>query len=214
MATRESIRVAGIIAGEVEDVVARYATDMSKPAILLCGRLAGEVVAMIARLPEKRQRQVARSQTALLQKLSEEIALAATLVNAGDTTPERTNDEQPHEQDISVDKWAGPTAGPTYLERHFGIARSTLHRWQRQKLVIGLRKGARKYVFPLAQFVDGRPVTGLAEIAESFPNQRLAWLWMISPCDDLGQEAPIDLLRLDEASKVIEAAMKSVDQAG
>ena len=62
--------------------------------------------------------------------------------------------------------WAGPLAGPTELERDFGVARSTLHTWQKQGAVITLLVGVRKHAFPTEQSVDGRPLTGLAAIAE------------------------------------------------
>jgi hypothetical protein len=47
-----------------------------------------------------------------------------------------------------VEDWAGPLAGPTELERAFGIARSTLHTWQKQGAVVGLLVGTRKHAFP------------------------------------------------------------------
>lgn len=61
---------------------------------------------------------------------------------------------------LRIEDWAGAVAGPTYLEAHFGIPRSTLHWWQRSNDVVALRKGARKHVFPLAQFIDGRHCAG------------------------------------------------------
>ena len=63
-------------------------------------------------------------------------------------------------ESMLIEDWAGRVAGSTYLEENLRIARSTLHRWQRRNEVVALRKGGRKHVFPLAQFVDGRPVAG------------------------------------------------------
>ncbi|WP_426213802.1 antitoxin Xre/MbcA/ParS-like domain-containing protein [Mesorhizobium abyssinicae] len=45
-----------------------------------------------------------------------------------------------------------------------------MHWWQRHDDVIALRSGARKHVFPLAQFVDGRPTLGIRQVLSSIPN--------------------------------------------
>ena len=65
---------------------------------------------------------------------------------------------------MRLEDWAGPVGGPRDIEAKFGTKRSTLHDWQKRGAVIGLLKGERKHVFPLAQFVDGRPVEGMTEI--------------------------------------------------
>ncbi|MBB6413783.1 hypothetical protein [Mesorhizobium sangaii] len=82
---------------------------------------------------------------------------------------------------LRIEDWAGQVAGPTYLEEHFHIPRSTLHWWQRHNDVVALRKGARKHVFPLAQFIDGRPAPGIRQVLSLIPNPRPAWLWLTSP---------------------------------
>ncbi|MGX5850594.1 antitoxin Xre/MbcA/ParS-like domain-containing protein [Mesorhizobium sp. PL10] len=105
-----------------------------------------------------------------------------------------------------IEDWAGQVAGPTYLEEHFGIPRSTLHWWQRHNDVIALRKGARKHVFPLAQFVDGRPAPGIRQVLSFIANPRLAWLWLIRPSPLLDGRIPIEMLRQDLAEEVVLAA--------
>ncbi|CAN7695053.1 antitoxin Xre/MbcA/ParS-like domain-containing protein [Mesorhizobium sp. LjRoot246] len=101
-----------------------------------------------------------------------------------------------------IEDWAGQVAGPTYLEEHFGIPRSTLHWWQRHNDVVALRKGARKHVFPLAQFVDGRPAPGIRQVLASISNPRLAWFWLIRPSPLLDGRVPIEMLRQDLAEDV------------
>ncbi len=54
-----------------------------------------------------------------------------------------------------------------------------LHDWQRRGAVIGLLKGERKHVFPLAQFVDGRPVEGMPQVTPIIRNPPVAWQWLI-----------------------------------
>lgn len=104
-----------------------------------------------------------------------------------------------------LEDWAGPVAGANELSRDFGIARSTLHRWQQAGDVVGLLKGTRKHVFPIAQFVDGRPARGLGDVIRCAANERIAWLWLSQPNPVLGSK-PIDLLRRDRSAEVIAAA--------
>ncbi|TGV50887.1 DUF2384 domain-containing protein, partial [Mesorhizobium sp. M00.F.Ca.ET.149.01.1.1] len=85
------------------------------------------------------------------------------------------------------------------------IPRSTLHRWQRRGEVIGLRKGGRKHVFPLAQFVDGRPVPGISEVLSAITNPRLAWFWLTRPSPELDGRVPIEMLRDDMVEDVLRA---------
>lgn len=107
---------------------------------------------------------------------------------------------------LRIEDWAGAVAGPTDLEAHFGIPRSTLHWWQRHNDVVALRKGARKHVFPLAQFIDGRPAPGIRQVLSLIINPRPAWLWLTSPSPRLGGRIPIEMRRQDLAAEVIRAA--------
>ncbi|MER9902722.1 hypothetical protein [Mesorhizobium sp. M0130] len=121
----------------------------------------------------------------------------------GPVVPEARN----HQTDgMRIEDWAGQIAGPTHLEKHFGIPRSTLHWWQRHNDVIALRKGARKHVFPLAQFIDGRPAPGIRQVLASISNPRLAWLWLIRPSPLLNSRVPIEMLRKDLTIEVASAA--------
>ncbi len=103
---------------------------------------------------------------------------------------------------IRLINWAGDVAGSTKLEREYGIPRTTLHGWQKQSRVVALLTGARKHVFPLAQFIDGRPVEGLAEIVTATGSPRTAWAWLVEPHLSLGARAPLDRLKAGEVSAV------------
>ena len=105
-----------------------------------------------------------------------------------------------------VEDWAGPIAGPTELERDFGVARSTLHSWQKQGAVIGLLVGVRKHAFPTEQFVDGRPVAGLGAIVEVIGDPRTTWLWLREPNPGLAGVVPLERLKAGAADKVVELA--------
>lgn len=116
---------------------------------------------------------------------------------------------------VLLEDWAGHVAGQTFLEKHFAIPRSTLHWWQRNNQVVALRKGGRRHVFPLAQFIDGRPAAGIREVLSHVSDPRLAWGWLIRPLPSLGHRAPIDLLKQNRVAEVISAAQEfSSDDEG
>jgi hypothetical protein len=112
-----------------------------------------------------------------------------------------------------IEDWAGPLAGPTELERDFGVARSTLHTWQKQGAVIGLLVGVRKHAFPTEQFVDGRPLTGLGAIVEAIGDQRTAWLWLREPNPELAGVTPLERLKAGATDKVVEVALSNFTEA-
>ena len=112
-----------------------------------------------------------------------------------------------------VEDWAGPLAGPTELERDFGVARSTLHTWQKQGAVIGLLVGVRKHAFPTEQFVDGRPVTGLAAIVAAIRDPRAAWLWLREPNPGFAGVTPLTRLKAGATDKVVEMARSNFADA-
>ncbi|MDX8495495.1 hypothetical protein RFN29_28440 [Mesorhizobium sp. VK22B] len=105
-----------------------------------------------------------------------------------------------------IAEWAGPVAGPTHLEKRFGIPRSTLYWWQRHNDVVAFRRGSRKHVFPSAQFIDGRPIPGIKQVLSSISDPRVAWLWLISPSPLLKGRVPIELLREGMSIDVASAA--------
>lgn len=113
-----------------------------------------------------------------------------------------------------VAEWAGPVAGSTHLERRFGIPRSTLHWWQQHNDVVAFRRGSRKHVFPLAQFIDGRPIPGIRQVLSSISDTRLAWLWLISPSPLLKGRVPIELLREGTNTEVVASAAQAISLIG
>src|SRR3546814_5743395 len=101
-----------------------------------------------------------------------------------------------HATQVPLEEWAGRVAGSSALHER-GIARSTLHDWQKRGQVVALLAGARKHVFPLEQFVDGRPLEGIAQIVAIAPSPRSAWRWLVQNSPLLGGKRPIDMLKQD-----------------
>jgi hypothetical protein len=107
---------------------------------------------------------------------------------------------------LPIEAWAGPVMGPTELRAAFGISRSTLHSWHQRKAVIGLLKGTRHHVFPIAQFIDGRPLQGLSQVLDAVGQERAAWLWLKQPRPNFKGRPPLDRLAEGHVAEVIEAA--------
>ncbi|HEX3755134.1 MAG TPA: MbcA/ParS/Xre antitoxin family protein [Rhizomicrobium sp.] len=107
---------------------------------------------------------------------------------------------------VTAEAWAGPLAEPTELEREFGIARSTLHTWQQQGSIITVLVGMLKHAFPIAQFIDGRPVAGLAPLVETVGDARTAWRWLREPNPGLSGATPLSRLKAGAIEPVLAIA--------
>lgn len=113
---------------------------------------------------------------------------------------------------MALEDWAGATAGPVEIERSLGIPRSTLHAWQGKGLVVGLLNGVRKTVFPLEQFVDGKPVAGIADVLEVIGEPRTTWRWFKEPSPLLNGAAPLVRLKRGRLDEVLRAAQTNFGQ--
>lgn len=203
---------------ELEAKIAKLIGELLKehdPTLHLPGlRTASEVAAMIAAQIAVQPQSVQRSMAALEDHLTELATdFVANVVEAAQSNLEhgikRFYAAAPANPDglQLPDDWAGPVAGPTLIEKYFGVNRSTLHRWHRRDECVALNaKTSKKPVFPLKQFLDGRPVDGLSDVISIFGNQRDAWQWLVSPNEHLEGEAPIDLLIEGEQEQVINMA--------
>lgn len=213
---------AEMVAEDVERALAHYDEAINKPTMVSVGKIAGSIASAVTLLSPKHQRAIDAIHADLpglaskfVRALAAEAARRSEAGIAGATNPPTTllADVEPPSlpksddlESMLIEDWAGRVAGSTYLEENLRIARSTLHRWQRRGDVIALRKGGRKHVFPLAQFVDGRPVAGIRDVLSLISNPRLAWLWLTRPSAQLDGRVPIDLLRHDQVDEVVEAA--------
>ncbi|RUU04052.1 DUF2384 domain-containing protein [Mesorhizobium sp. M7A.T.Ca.TU.009.01.3.2] len=213
---------AEMVAEDVERALAHYDEAINKPTMVSVGKIAGSIASAVTLLSPKHQRAIDAIHADLpdlaskfVRALAAEAARRSEAGIAGVINPPTTPlvDAEPPSlpksddlESMLIEDWAGRVAGSTYLEENLRIARSTLHRWQRRGEVIALRKGGRKHVFPLAQFVDGRPVAGIRDVLSLITNPRLAWLWLTRPSAQLDGRVPIDLLRQDQVDEVVEAA--------
>lgn len=101
-----------------------------------------------------------------------------------------------------MEDWAGPVGGASDIEAEFGVKRTTLSTWYKQGAVIGLLRGQRKLAYPLEQFIDGRPLQGIADILSVAPDARSAWLWIRQPHGALDGRTPLATLRAAKQDQV------------
>lgn len=210
---------ASVVAVEVERALLQRDEVMDGDSIVAVGRIAGAVAAAIALLQPSDLRAIDAIRERLPDRASRFVrTLAAEAADRGAeaSVPSVSADRHARVRSrlagkgdidlMRVEDWAGRVAGPTFLEENLGIPRSTLHRWQRRGKVIALRTGGRKHVFPLAQFVDGRPAPGIGEVLSAMPNPRRAWFWLIGPVAGLDGRVPIEMLKQDLVADVVLAA--------
>lgn len=211
---------------DVVEVLARHNPRLSKTALAATGRVVAAVTAATARLAADQQRRIVADELELAQAV--EVAVAGLVsdtgprlkplavgkpieVSQGAGLPAPIDLDEGRRrlaafaEPMRLEDWAGPVAGPAEIEKTFGTKRSTLHDWQRRGAVIGLLKGERKHVFPLAQFVDGRPVEGMAQVTRIIANPRVAWQWLIRRNAEMGA-TPLDLMKSDRLDEVLAAA--------
>lgn len=211
-----------LVASEVSEALS-HQPGLAKIVAANTAQIAAAVVAAIVALPPAQQKR--------LKGKSADVAEAIAALARDDTPTERIMIPEPAEVEYSkgsgfgelltpeegrrrlsayatkvpLEEWAGPVAGSSALHDR-GIARSTLHDWQKRGQVVALLAGARKHAFPLEQFVDGRPVEGIADVLKVVDNPRRAWFWLVQQSPLLRNKRPIDLLKQDRKDEVVEAA--------
>lgn len=196
---------AALLANEIEDALVRIDGTARRKSIEAAAKIGGLVSAIVFDMPRDAREQLLDQQgiekavTDFVYGLSGAVSPDGTEIGGDGVI---LNDITP------ASDWAGPVAGPTLLEEEYGISRSTLHRWQKRGEAIAFRTGGRKHVFPLLQFVDGRPVPAIDTLLRLIGSPRDTWLWLIQPCELLENDRPIHLLRKDLVLEVLNAARK------
>ncbi|MGX5848582.1 antitoxin Xre/MbcA/ParS-like domain-containing protein [Mesorhizobium sp. PL10] len=217
--------LAGLVAEAVQQALVQHGIALDPQALASAGAIAGSAAAALTFLSQTQRLAIdtVRDEwgslaTEFVQSMADKAACRGTAPNnaatgadktASAAAPDKATSSLPGErslQSMLIEDWAGEVAGSTYLEENFRIPRSTLHRWQRRGEVIALRKGGRKHVFPLAQFVDGRPAAGISEVLSAIANPRLAWFWLNHAAPELGGRIPIEMLKQDMVQEVVSAA--------
>ncbi|MDH4992044.1 DUF2384 domain-containing protein [Aquamicrobium lusatiense] len=182
----------------IEILLREHDPTLQAPGIKTASHLAAVIAAQIAVQPQSVQRSMNSLDDYLTEMATDFVVAVVDAAKSNRAYGIRRFQAAAPSRPDGVplpDDWAGPVAGSTLIERHFGISRSTLHRWHKRGECVALNaKTSKKAVFPLKQFLDGRPVDGLAAAITAFGNQRDAWQWLVTPREDLDGRLPIDLL--------------------
>jgi uncharacterized protein (DUF2384 family) len=224
-------RVADRVTSKVTDAL-KSDTAFESGSLARSARIAGAAAEAVLDLPAEARRTLARRQAELVRgvrRLVEtfgdergrrkiELVVPETVERSvgeglGPIVPEEEGKHLLNELAVArkIEDWAGTVAGASELNRDYGIPRSTLHRWQHANEVIGLLKGTKKHVFPVEQFIDGRPALGISAVIGLAGSHRTAWLWLRQANPVLGGRRPIDLLKQDRIEEVIETAQAYFD---
>ncbi|MEZ5985997.1 MAG: hypothetical protein R3B94_08605 [Hyphomonas sp.] len=214
------------LARDIAGVFAREKLKPTKATIKATGKVVAEVAAAVSKLTAEQRRRVLVQEEALADAIE---ALVEELAARTDIEPQPvkvTKSVERHEgkglgkkltvaegrkrllayaTPQRIEDWAGDVAGATEIERTLGISRSTLHYWNTRGDVVGLQKGTRNRVYPLAQFIDERPVEGIDEVLNVIKNPRATWQWLIQHKPSI-KGTPLDLLKEGEIGKVVKAA--------
>ncbi|EJL27369.1 hypothetical protein PMI01_03850 [Caulobacter sp. AP07] len=208
---RKVVETAGKAAAAVSDITVRLSPSIQRLLARNHGfqrRVEAALIAALERLAETAQEE-APPETMEGEGLGELLS-----------TKHGRKRLRAYAEPVAIEDWAGPVAGPSALKSQLGIARSTLHAWQQQGAVIGLLTGVRKHVFPLEQFIDARPIPGLADILAIIGDGRTAWLWLITPHPGLATTPakaskpprPIENLKTGDRARVAGLAREDYGQ--
>lgn len=206
------------------DLVERALKDHDPTALPASVRVAARLTAVIASQIITQTQVVQRTLLTLEDDISEYgTEFVSQLLREGQKAKERRVERFTASPPVATansdpvqlaDDWAGPVAGPTTIERYYGIPRSTLYRWQKLNEAVALStRTSRKPVFPLKQFVDGRPAGGIAELIQIFGDARKAWQWLVQPHDDFNGQPPLDALVDGELKRVIDSSRRYLSSA-
>lgn len=197
---------AALLANEIEDAIVRIDGTARRKSIEAAAKIGGLVSAIVLEIPREARERLLDHHS--IEKAVADFVYGLSGATSTDYTDSGGNGAISDGILTPMSDWAGPVAGPTLLEEEYGISRSTLHRWQKRGAAIAFRTGGRKHVFPLLQFVDGRPVPAIDTLLRLIGSPRDTWLWLIQPCQILEGDRPIDLLRKDLVLEVLNAARK------
>lgn len=224
--TQPAGHMRGLDIGEVQTALRRHNPKTPATDLRAMAKIVALVVDFVADMPKVELRELARESDQFRVALEEATqhskapssdrahiaATGRTIRSQGAGLGEQLPIEEGHARLLdyakpgSIESWAGPVAGAGEIEQQLGIPRSTLNSWQQRGACIGLLRGERKFAYPLEQFIDSRPLEGLAEILRFAPHPRSAWFWLRQPNAALGQKSPLACLRAGRKEAVLEAA--------
>jgi hypothetical protein len=104
---------------------------------------------------------------------------------------------------------AGGALQPREVAALFDMSRQAVGKRRAAGTLLGVPTGRRGYEYPVCQFVDGGVVGGLDTVLSAFDEDVDPWMqlaFLMTPCDRLGGEPPLDVLQRGEVDEVVRAA--------
>lgn len=204
-----SVKTLGRAAAALSATAAKLSADQQRLVVRYQARLPGVMAKVLAELDAPAEAQP----IALTARGPIEVSQGA---GVGELLSPGEGARQLHDYALATggdfSPWAGPTAGPAEIERRLSVPRSTLYLWQTKGLVIRLVDGVRKPVFPLEQFVESKPVTGIADVLKVIGEPNTTWMWLKEPHPLLGGATPLARLKRGALAEVMDAARTNFDQ--
>jgi hypothetical protein len=100
-----------------------------------------------------------------------------------------------HAKTLPVADWAGEVLNSAALQDRLHISHNDFDHWASMGSLVALQNGDAGVVYPVDQFVDGRPIEGLREVLELIGRPRVAWLWLRTARAGPESQPPIELLK-------------------
>lgn len=110
-----------------------------------------------------------------------------------------------------VESWAGVVADAEATAARLGVTLDKLSGWLEEGRIISVAPLDSENVYPIEQFVDGRPVKGLRELVAICPAPRSAWLWLRQPHVFFDGRTPLAALSSGDQEGAIECAHRDFD---
>lgn len=224
--TQRAGLIRGLDIGEVQTALRRHNPKTPATDLRAMAKIVTLVVDFVADMPKVELRELARESDQFRVALEEATqhskapssdrahiaATGRTIRSRGTGLGEQLSVEEGHARLMdyaklgSIESWAGPVAGAGEIEQQLGIPRSTLNSWHKRGAVVGMLRGERKFAYPMEQFIEARPLEGLADILRLAQDPRGAWFWLRQPHAALGQKSPLSCLRAGRKAAVLDAA--------
>lgn len=167
------------------------------------GRLSAESVARLASNPTA----VATALAATASTLGPTDAAATSI---GSPPPVLVDDDEVNRK-LDARSETGPVenllTSDDFARRAGAKTRQSVHDWFKKRRVVGWERGKRGLVFPAGQLDErGRPIAGLEEVIQRFPDGYAAWVWLTTPNSALEGDCPLEMLRTGQVRRVVAAA--------
>lgn len=98
-------------------------------------------------------------------------------------------------QDLPITAWAGEVETASILAPRLAASPEILAEWADRRIAIAFGDEPDQRLYPVEQFINGRPVPGLADVLAIIGHARVAWLWLRTSRPAINDCSPLDYLK-------------------